>query len=248
MQGGGIIDYRRPRRRRLVRRRRHSTTIKAGVFPHLANGQPDPDNGFIQWNAPKELTISNSNLSNFRDVGVLDPPRLQPHRRRRRLRRRSGRRRGEPNQLFLSTTRSPTCRSASRWSATTTPTTPTSPTRSELLLAEQHVLQRRDRRRRHRRRPPTARNSRSHVHFVAMDNIFSNSTTAAIQAVGQIQRQRRSSTTSSSTTATDVTGPLAGGRTSSRSSATRCSATRPTATSSSWQARRRSTRPGASWT
>jgi large repetitive protein len=45
--------------------------LKNGVLPPQANGQPNPNNGAIQYNANKEVTISNSNLLDFSDSGVV---------------------------------------------------------------------------------------------------------------------------------------------------------------------------------
>ena len=174
MQGGGNIDFIGAA---------GSTTLanvndqRAGVLPNLPDGSPNPLNAYLKRNAPKELTISNSNFTRFRDDGILVHPGFNLIA--------GGVRQGvegEPTQLFLynnTISNMPTgVRVISENVAGTQIPNPT-----EFLALNNtfyndniglDVI------------GGTAA-PEDHVHVVTMDNIFANSSTAAIQDVGQIQ-------------------------------------------------------------
>ena len=180
MQGGGVINY-------IDSNASNSFDIpdgvdftKRGVFPNLLNGQPDPRNAFLQGNANKQLTISNSNLSNFSSAGIVEHPGFQLI---------AGGVRtsfnGQPNLLFLYNNTISNVPIGVRVVGQNGPNT-NFPDVTELLLLNntfyndgvgvdlQEVSF-------------DGTNSRAHVHLVAMDNIFSSSSTAAIRDIGQSQ-------------------------------------------------------------
>ncbi len=156
--------------------------LRAGTLGTLANGQPNPNDGDYQDNMPKLLTISDSNLSSFSQVGVLAV---------------------HGNQLLINGVRDTTSQGEGRtrlfmWNDTIS-NMPTgvrmvgeqvdnilAPNPSDLVLLNDTfyndalgvdvVSINAD-----------GTNSESHVHLVAMDNIFANSATAGIQDLGQIQ-------------------------------------------------------------
>jgi len=74
MQGGGIINYVDANASNSFDLPDDPYHTKGGAFPNLANGQPDPRDYLIQTNASHVLTITNSNLQNFRDAGVFEHP------------------------------------------------------------------------------------------------------------------------------------------------------------------------------
>ena len=176
---------------------------KAGVFPPLANGQPNPNDGFIQANAPKELTISDSNFSTFSQDGVLEQPGFDLIV--------DGVRdvgiRGEPNQLFMYNNTIANMPVGVRVVSDMVDNI-LSPEPQELLLLNNTffndaigtdvIADAAD-----------GVNSNSSVTFVGMDNIYSNSATAGIQSVNQTQGSVLEYNLFFQNGA-DVTGPLAG--------------------------------------
>ncbi|MCA1685026.1 MAG: hypothetical protein LC745_03395, partial [Planctomycetia bacterium] len=142
---------------------------------------PDPRNGYIQRNAPKELTVSNSNFNYFSQVGILEHTGFDLIANGVRV----GGVRGEPNQLFLYNNTIANTPVGVRVVGEALDNT-AEPNPQELLLLN-NTFYKDDIGADVVSVAATPTNFRSHVHFIAMDNIFSNSTTAAVQAVGQVQ-------------------------------------------------------------
>jgi hypothetical protein len=71
LQGGGIIRGVDLNADNTFDTKDNAYAQKAGVFPPLANGQPNPLDYQIQYNGEHAMMISNSNLANFRDDGVF---------------------------------------------------------------------------------------------------------------------------------------------------------------------------------
>ena len=181
MQGGGTINYLDLNASGSFDALDDPNSQKRGVFPNLANGQPDPRNFAIQNNASPAMTISNSNLSNFRDIGVLSHPGFDM------LAGgvRAGGIRGQGTQLFLYNNTISNTPVGVRVRGELTDNV-TFPEVTEIVALNNTFYNN-----------PLGLdvisvvfdgvNSRSHVHVIAMDNIFANSTTAAIQTFGQDQ-------------------------------------------------------------
>ncbi len=177
---------------------------KAGVLPPLANGAPNPNDGYIQRNAPKELTVSNSNFNAFSQVGILEQPgnnlivdgfRDNPQR-------------GEPNQLFVYNSTFSNMPVGVRIVGDPATNDIQIEEPNELLLLNNTFYNDAigaD-------AVTTAFNGlnfNAHVHFIAMDNIFSNSSTAGIQSINQTQGSVLEYNLFYQNGA-DVTGPLSG--------------------------------------
>lgn len=74
MQGGGIINGVDLDASNSFDIADNPRSQKAGAFNTQQNGQPNPLNYQIQANSAHAMTISNSNLANFRDAGVFVHP------------------------------------------------------------------------------------------------------------------------------------------------------------------------------
>lgn len=74
MQGGGIVDYNDLNASNSFDKDDNPYATKGGAFPPLPNGQPNPLSYTVQRNGEHTLMISNSNLSSFLDAGVIAHP------------------------------------------------------------------------------------------------------------------------------------------------------------------------------
>ena len=74
MQGGGIITYQDLNASNSFDALDNPYNVKTGVYPPLANGEPNPADYPIQANTEHALMISNSNLSTFTDPAIIEHP------------------------------------------------------------------------------------------------------------------------------------------------------------------------------
>ena len=74
MQGGGIVTYIDANASNTFDAPDNPIATKGGAFPPLPNGQPDPRSFAVQTNSAHALMISNSNLANFLDAGIIEHP------------------------------------------------------------------------------------------------------------------------------------------------------------------------------
>ncbi len=192
--------------------------LRAGVLPPLANGSPNPNDGYIQRNAPKELTVSDSNFSDFSQVGILAHPGFDLIETQStasgvagsQLGTRATGTAGEPNQLFLYNDTFADMPVGVRMVGQNDSDDSWAPNPHELLLLNNTfyndaigvdiVAQ-----------VYNGVNIDEQVHVAAMDNIFSNSSTAAIQSTvgGMTQGSVLEYNLYNADTA-NVTGPLGG--------------------------------------
>ncbi|MFO0910304.1 MAG: hypothetical protein U0794_18500 [Isosphaeraceae bacterium] len=71
LQGGGLVDYIDLDASNAFDAADNPYSTKGGAFTPLANGQPNPNSYRVQNNTQNALMISNSNLANFSDAGII---------------------------------------------------------------------------------------------------------------------------------------------------------------------------------